>query len=64
MLDGYRQGVRLQYGKTHVKLSSSDLQLIADALSILSPDGDEASDRARVLMRSFEALAEYQASIE
>ena len=58
------RNVRLQYGKAHVKLSSSDLQLISDALDILSPDSDESSDRAKQLCATFAALSEYQESIE
>lgn len=58
------KNVRLVYGKTYVKFSSSDLQLISDALDVLSPDTDESADRAHTLCASFAALAEYQKSIE
>jgi hypothetical protein len=58
------KNVNLTYGKTSVKLSSSDLQLIADALDVLSPDTDESADRAHQLCATFAALADYQKSIE
>lgn len=58
------RNVVIKYGRIEISLSSSDLQLIADALDILSPDSDEASDRAHTLCASFTALAEYQKSIE
>jgi hypothetical protein len=59
-----QKNVKLTYGKVCVSLSSSDLQLISDALDVLSPDSDESSDRAKQLCATFDALTVYQRSIE
>lgn len=58
------RNVTLQYGRAGIKLSSSDLQLISDALDVLSPDSDESSDRAHELCATFKTLAGFQKSIE
>jgi hypothetical protein len=59
-----QHGVYLVYGKTKIKLSANDLELIADALDIVSPDTDEQRQNAFKLHMSFLALSEYAESVE
>jgi hypothetical protein len=55
--------VVLKYGKTEMKLTASDLQLISDALGIINPDSTKAANRAISLSNAFSALSEYQDSL-
>lgn len=59
-----KHGVYIAYGVTSVKMSASDLQLIADALDVVSPDTDKARQRAHVLQCSFLALSEYAETVK
>ena len=56
-------GVYLVYGKTKIKVSHQDLQLISDALEIVNPDTDKQTLNARNWSRAFEALSEYAKSV-
>src|SRR6266567_2995564 len=58
-----KHGVYLTYGVTSVKLTASDLELIADALDVVRPDTDKARQRAHTLFCSFLALSEYAATV-
>ena len=58
-----KHGVDLAYGKTKIRLSSEDLQLIADALDIAAPDNSEVGSQAIKLANSFHALAAYAKSV-
>ena len=55
-------GVKVVYGITEYKLSAKDLQLISDALEIISPDAASATKRARALSAAFLGLSEYAAT--
>ncbi len=55
--------VRLPRFNRAINLSPSDLQLISDALDVLSPDSDESSDRAHTLCSMFGALSDYAKTV-
>ncbi len=58
-----KHGVYLKYGQTEIKLTVSDLRLIADALEIIDPVDEKDDAHACKLLASFLALLEYQKSV-
>ena len=57
-------GVFVKYGVTKFKLSANELQLISDALDIISPDTEKQIHTAHRLSAAFLALSEYAESVE
>ena len=58
-----KHGVYVTYGKSGFKLTTNQVQLIADALAIIEPDSQRQENDARKMQSAFEALAEYAASV-
>jgi len=59
-----QRAVYVRYGNRQFRLTASDLQLISDALDVLSPDSDASSDRAHDLCSMFSALSEYAETVK
>ena len=57
-------GVYLVCGKTKIRVSHQDLLLIADALERVIPDSENQAVIVHKWARAFEALLEYQKSVE
>lgn len=59
-----RHGVYVVYGLSHFKLTANELQLMADALDVVSPDAETQRRKAQRLAASFRALSEYAKSVK
>ena len=56
-------GVRVQYGRTSIKLTANEVRLIADALATIDPDTTTQSAIAGKLEGTFSALVDYAESL-